>query len=130
MNRYTGKARCIMVDSEPKVVREPFKKRSNPLTTILDSENCIDHQDGRGNNWAMGYADAQQPSLSEATMEVLRKEVERCDFYRGTVLMHSVAGGTGSGLGSKLVEMIRDEYPICYIVSASILPSSTGDTPL
>lgn len=64
------------------------------------------------------------------TIELLRREVEKCDFYKGSVVMHSVAGGTGSGLGSKIVELIRDEYPMCYLTSASVLPSSIGDTPL
>ena len=45
-------------------------------------------------------------------------------------MIHSLAGGTGSGLGSKLIEMIRDEYPICFISTASVFPFESGDTPL
>jgi hypothetical protein len=132
-DRYTGMARAVMVDSEPKVVRSPFKDRSHPLYSSLNPENCIEQNDGRGNNWAMGYKDspvADSPPLCELTMNVHRKEVERCDMYRGTVMMHSVAGGTGSGLGSKLAEKIREEYPTCFLITASVLPSSQGDTPL
>lgn len=43
-------------------------------------------------------------------MESLRKEVEKADFYLGSVLFHSLAGGTGSGFGSRLLEQYRDEY--------------------
>jgi len=63
-------------------------------------------------------------------MEMLRKEAEDCDYYRGTVLIHSLAGGTGSGLGSKLLEKIRDEYPISFLLSAAVIPSESADTPL
>lgn len=132
-DRYTGMARAIMVDSEPKVVRFPFKDRSNPLYPSLNPDNCIEQNDGRGNNWAMGYRDApvgSTPPLCELTMNSHRKEVERCDMYRGTVMMHSVAGGTGSGLGSKLAEKIKEEYPSCFLLTTSVLPSSQGDTPL
>ncbi|CAD7967292.1 unnamed protein product [Amoebophrya sp. A25] len=38
------------------------------------------------------------------------------------VLLHSVAGGTGSGLGSRLLEEIADLYPRHRLASAAILP--------
>lgn len=30
-------------------------------------------------------------------MEAVRQEAERRDYYGGTVMLHSVSGGTGSG---------------------------------
>ena len=36
-------------------------------------------------------------ALLERTMEALRQEAERRDYYGGTVLLHSLGGGTGSG---------------------------------
>ena len=63
-------------------------------------------------------------------MEALRKEVERSDFFLGMVLVHSLAGGTGSGLGSRLVEEYRDTFGKSYLMSASIWPNSSGETPL
>lgn len=35
-----------------------------------------------------------------------------------------------SGLGARLVEAIRDEYPENYLLTASVLPFDDGDTPL
>ena len=63
-------------------------------------------------------------------MESIRKEVERCDDYKGAVLTHSTSGGTGSGLGSHLLEEIRDNYPVNYIASITVLPFQLGETPL
>jgi tubulin delta len=72
----------------------------------------------------------QGMALYEKTMEVLRKEVERSDFFLGVVLVHSLAGGTGSGLGSRLVETYRDTFGKSYLMTASIWPNSSGETPL
>lgn len=46
--------------------------------------------------------------LHERVMESLRKEVERADFFLGMVMIHSLGGGTGSGMGSRLLETYRD----------------------
>ena len=131
-NRDTERARCILVDSEPKVTDKPFQKASHPLFNILSPSLVVKSSNGRGNNWAMGYSDKPEKELplSSTVMELLRREIEQCDYYKGCVLLHSLAGGTGSGLGSKLIEMIRDQYPICFITAASIFPSDSGDTPL
>ena len=126
------RARCILVDSEPKVAEKPFSKASHPLYNILSPSLVVKGNNGRGNNWAMGYLDKPEKELglSGQVMELFRREVEECDYYRGCVLLHSLAGGTGSGLGSKLVEMIRDQYPYCFITSAAVFAPESGDTPL
>ena len=52
-------------------------------------------------------------------------------FYcEGTILIHSLTGGTGSGLGSRLLEEIRDAFPMAHVVSVAIAPHVSGDSPL
>ncbi len=46
------------------------------------------------------------------------------------LLVHSLGGGTGSGLGSRLLEAVRDEYPKATLLDAVVAPFSAGDTPL
>lgn len=41
--------------------------------------------------------------LFEKAMEMLRIKAEGADYFKGTLLFHSLAGGTGSGLGSRLI---------------------------
>lgn len=41
---------------------------------------------------------------------MLRKRAEAADYFRGAFLFHSLAGGTGSGLGSRLIESYRDNF--------------------
>jgi tubulin gamma len=42
------------------------------------------------------------------------------------MLLHSIAGGTGSGLGSYLLERLNDRYPKKLIQTYSVFPDSTA----
>ena len=95
-----NKARAIFVDTEPKVINSILK---NPnLSPLIKPSNTFSTHDGRGNNWAFGYS--KQDGLETLVLDALRREAETCDFYQGSFMLHSVGGGTGSGLGSRLAE--------------------------
>ncbi|EQC39995.1 hypothetical protein SDRG_02655 [Saprolegnia diclina VS20] len=113
---------CILVDSEPKVV--------GAIADRVSVAGVHVEQSGRGNNWAMGYHQTTNIALTARVLESLRKEIEVVDCYRGAILLHSLAGGTGAGLGSRLLEAIRDTYPKAYILNGCIAPSLVGDSPL
>jgi tubulin gamma len=40
------------------------------------------------------------------------------------MLLHSIAGGTGSGLGSYLLETLNDRYPKKLIQTYSVFPNN------
>lgn len=42
------------------------------------------------------------------------------------MLLHSIAGGTGSGLGSYLLERLNDRYPKKLIQTYSVFPDSSN----
>ncbi len=42
---------------------------------------------------------------------MLEREAENTDNLETIMLCHSIAGGTGSGLGSYLLEHIADRFP-------------------
>ena len=42
---------------------------------------------------------------------------------QGFMLMHSIAGGTGSGLGSYLLERLNDKFPKKLIQTYSVFPN-------
>jgi cell division GTPase FtsZ len=46
------------------------------------------------------------------------------------VMMHSIAGGTGSGLGSRLMEKFKDQYEKAKLVNVVVWPHPSGETPL
>ena len=96
-----GTLPCVMIDTEPKVVRRCSK--SGILARSVLPEFQVVDRTGRGNNWAYGYhGGPRQPppggrSLVGSVQECVRKLVEKCDRFTGSVLFHSIAGGTGSG---------------------------------
>ncbi|XP_072269532.1 uncharacterized protein [Pyxicephalus adspersus] len=125
-----GLINAICVDSEPKVIR---RLRQQVKKGQFRDANIILGQRGRGNNWAYGKkrgGPTKPGVLLERTMESFRKELERRDCYSGTVILHSLCGGTGSGLGSRLCQEIRDNYPAGHLLSVTTAPHETGDTPL
>ncbi|XP_011826039.1 PREDICTED: tubulin epsilon chain [Mandrillus leucophaeus] len=60
-------------------------------------------------------------------LEKLRKSAEHCDSLQCFFIIHSMGGGTGSGLGTFLLKMLEDEFPeVCRFVT-SIYPSGEDD---
>ncbi|EDV26875.1 uncharacterized protein TRIADDRAFT_54235 [Trichoplax adhaerens] len=126
---YDKKLRCLCVDSEPKVISNLLNKYEKSYR----KKNIFSGRSGCGANWALGYHGFQNvigPSFIDDFLNALRKEVERCDSYMGCIMLHSTCGGTGSGLGSRICEAIREEYPINYILSVGVSPHRSGESPL
>lgn len=59
--------------------------------------------------------------------ELVRREVERCDRLAGLMAMMSVAGGTGSGVGTYVTQCLRDVYPKSFILNHLTWPYGTGE---
>jgi hypothetical protein len=43
---------------------------------------------------------------------------------------HSLGGGTGSGLGSRILEEMSDDYSDGYLFNTVVFPSTSGENPL
>ncbi|EJD41480.1 gamma tubulin [Auricularia subglabra TFB-10046 SS5] len=112
--------RAIMVDLEPRVVNNIL---SGPYSSLYNPENVFLSKDGggAGNNWAMGYTHGER--IYEDLMEMIEREAEGSDSLEAFMLMHSIAGGTGSGLGSYLLERLNDRFPKKLIQTYSVFPN-------
>ncbi|MEJ1279192.1 hypothetical protein NN561_010121 [Cricetulus griseus] len=77
---------------------------------------------GAGNNWAKGHY-TEGAELIESAMDVVRSQSESCDCLQGFQIVHSLGGGTGSGMGTLLMNKIREEYPDRILNSFSVMPS-------
>jgi hypothetical protein len=51
------------------------------------------------------------------------------DCFNSILLVRSVGGGTGSGLGSRILEAVRETHPTVVLADAVIAPFAAGDTP-
>lgn len=61
--------------------------------------------------------------ISQELMEIIRKVAEECDLVHGFQILHNVSGGTGGGLGSLLIDNIRQDYSDRMLSTYSIFPS-------
>ena len=118
-------ARAILIDTEQKVVKKICKQANSKWT--YRSQNLICQAGGgAANNWAYGYL-IKGPQLKEETLEAVRLEAERADRLEGILLLLSSAGGTGSGVGSHFVELLREEFPTKTLIGSTILPFASGE---
>lgn len=110
--------------------------------TYFQRDRCFMGQSGCGNNWACGfnYADSPVQQLAssvspldgpprkaiEEIMEGVRKEAEVCDTAPNFLVAHALAGGTGSGTGSRVLQELRADYRLNLITTASVVPRIEG----
>ncbi|XP_017702601.1 PREDICTED: tubulin epsilon chain isoform X2 [Rhinopithecus bieti] len=120
------KARAVLIDMEEGVVNEILQ---GPLRDVFDTKQLITDISGSGNNWAVGHR-VFGSLYQDQVLEKLRKSAEHCDCLQCFFIIHSMGGGTGSGLGTFLLKMLEDEFPEVYRFVTSIYPSEYHLHPL
>lgn len=113
--------RALLIDLEPRVVGK--LSQHGEYRDLYNSENVYVSKDGggAGNNWASGYRQGEEHS--EAVLEMIDREADNSDSLEGFVLCHSIAGGTGSGMGSYLLEKLNDCFPKKLVQTYSVFPN-------
>lgn len=81
---------------------------------------------GSGNNWAHGHHH-YGPRYREELLEKVRKPAEESDSLQSFLLLHSLGGGTGSGVGTYILNLLEDEFPGVFRFAASVFPSQDDD---
>ncbi|CAE8614907.1 unnamed protein product [Polarella glacialis] len=112
-------SQALLIDMEPRVIN---MIQNSEYAQLYNPENIFISKDGggAGNNWAKGYAGAEK--VQDEIFEMVDREADGSDSLEGFVLIHSIAGGTGSGMGSYLLEAINDRYPKKLIQTYSVFP--------
>ena len=96
--------------------------RAGPFGQLFRPDNFVFGQTGAGNNWAKGHY-TEGAELIDSVLDVVRKEAEGCDCLQGFQVVHSLGGGTGSGMGTLLISKVREEYPDRIMETFSVIPS-------
>jgi len=117
------RARAVLVDMEEGVLSE--LKRSD-LAELFDTANMVQDVSGSGNNWAHGHH-GYGPQYMPSILEAVRRAVEPCDSLQAFFLLHSLGGGTGSGLGTAVLAALDDAYPDVYRFVSCVAPSEQDD---
>lgn len=58
----------------------------------------------------------------------MRKATEYADSLQCFFLLHSLGGGTGSGLGTYILGQLAEDFPTCLRFTASVFPSEDDGT--
>merc|ERR1712228_522995 len=96
--------RTCVIDTDPSTIDVIT---SSKMKNLFPSDYHCFGDSGFGNNYARG----EGHELVDEAMDIIRRRAESCNCPQGFQLMHSIGGGTGSGLGTSLLIKIRDEYP-------------------
>lgn len=112
--------RAVLLDLEPRVINtimtSPYSKLYNPENVYLSKDGG-----GAGNNWASGFSQGEK--LQEEVFDIIDREADGSDSLEGFVLCHSIAGGTGSGMGSYIMERLSDHFPKKLVQTYSVFPN-------
>ncbi|VDD80199.1 unnamed protein product [Mesocestoides corti] len=123
--KHDEEARCVQVDMEEKVIRQiNVETERNCTWRYPPSSFCAKR--GSGNNWALGYL-LNGPSCVDAVGDKLMTELEKCDMVDGLIAAMSLAGGTGSGVGTYLLRHLGDLCPKVPVLAQLVWPYRRGE---
>ncbi|XP_023752424.1 tubulin alpha-5 chain [Lactuca sativa] len=116
--------RAVFVDLEPTVIDEI---RSGSYRQLFHPEQLITGKEDAANNFARGHYTVGK-ELVDLCLDRVRKLADNCTGLQGFMVFNAVGGGTGSGLGSLLLERLSVEYGKKPKLGFSIFPSPQVST--
>lgn len=112
--------RAVLMDLEPRVINSIA---SSAYSKLYNAENIFLNKTGggAGNNWATGYTKGRK--YCDEIFDIIDREAENSDYLEAFLICHSIAGGTGSGMGSYIIEHLEDRYPKKMTQTYSVFPN-------
>merc|ERR1712093_764109 len=98
--------RCIYLDLEPTVIDEV---RTGTYRQLYHPEQLISGKEDAANNYVRGHYTVGK-EIVDLALDRLRKLADQCTGLQGFMIFNAVGGGTGSGLGSLLLERLSVDY--------------------
>ena len=98
--------RAIYVDLEPSVCDEI---RTGKNKALYHPEQIISGKEDASNNYARGHYTTGK-EIVDQVLDRVRKLADNCTGLQGFLVFHATGGGTGSGLGSLLLERLSVDY--------------------
>nr|CAD7571753.1 unnamed protein product [Timema californicum] len=117
------KARAVCIDMEDSVVS---RFQTGSLRHLFDETCLITNYPGSGNNWAEGYY-THGGRYKDRIVEAVRKATEKCDNLHGFLMLFSLGGGTGSGLGCATLGFLEDSFPRVDRFVTCVYPAGNED---
>lgn len=116
--------RAVFLDLEPTVVDEV---RTGAYRQLYHPEQLISGKEDAANNYARGHYTVGK-EIVDTALDRIRKLADNCSGLQGFLVFSSVGGGTGSGLGSLLLERLSVDYGKKSKLGFSVYPSPQVST--
>ncbi|KAJ7556994.1 hypothetical protein O6H91_05G107600 [Diphasiastrum complanatum] len=116
--------RAVFVDLEPTVIDEV---RSGAYRQLFHPEQLISGKEDAANNFARGHYTVGK-EIVDLCLDKVRKLSDNCTGLQGFLVFNAVGGGTGSGLGSLLLERLSVDYGKKSKLGFTIYPSPLVST--
>ena len=135
INPNRTSCKCFLIDSEEKVIKSLTNSKSPISKYFSKYSNLLTNSSGRGSNWALGHSLTFKEFKKDTNINIecfdkLNSFLEKCDFISKIFVVHSLGGGTGSGVGTRLIEMINENYPKLEIISCPVFGFNVEKTTL
>jgi len=116
--------RAVLVDLEPSVCDEV---RTGEYRQLYHPQQIISGKEDAANNYARGHYTVGK-EIVDSVLDRIRKLADACTGLQGFLVFHATGGGTGSGLGSLLLERLSVDYGRKSKLSFAISPSPQVST--
>lgn len=111
--------RAIFLDLEPTVIDEV---RTGTYRELFHPDTLISGKEDAANNFARGHYTVGK-DIIDLCLDKIRRQADMCTGLQGFLIFNSVGGGTGSGLGSLLLERLSVDYGKKSKINFTIYPS-------
>eukprot|EP00698_Gefionella_okellyi_P015189 TRINITY_DN427_c0_g1_i2.p1 TRINITY_DN427_c0_g1~~TRINITY_DN427_c0_g1_i2.p1 ORF type:complete len:570 (-),score=79.07 TRINITY_DN427_c0_g1_i2:31-1740(-) len=109
--------RALLIDTDGEDLME---FRLQAIRRIWERSQFIDGRESCGSVFSRGHTDIS--CLLERALDSVRRQAEACCSLQGFQMTHFLAGGCGTGFGSRLLEELSDHYPGKVKFSHCMLP--------
>jgi len=116
--------RCVFLDLEPTVIDEV---RNGTYSQLFHPQQLISGKEDAANNYARGHYTIGK-EIVDLCLDRVRKLADNCSGLQGFLFFNSVGGGTGSGLGSLLLERLSVDYGKKSKLGFTVYPSPQVST--
>eukprot|EP00178_Gracilaria_changii_P021090 TRINITY_DN6265_c0_g1_i1.p1 TRINITY_DN6265_c0_g1~~TRINITY_DN6265_c0_g1_i1.p1 ORF type:complete len:452 (+),score=89.51 TRINITY_DN6265_c0_g1_i1:3025-4380(+) len=116
--------RAVFLDLEPTVIDEV---RHGEYRRLYHPEQLITGKEDAANNYARGHYTTGK-EIVDTALDRIRKLADNCSGLQGFLVFSSVGGGTGSGLGSLLLDRISCDYGKKSKLGFTVYPSPQVST--
>jgi len=96
--------------------------RTGTYRQLFHPEQLITGKEDAANNYARGHYTIGK-EIVDLALDRIRKLADNCTGLQGFLVFHAIGGGTGSGLGSLLLERLSVDYGKKSKLGFSILPA-------